>query len=112
MILIPSPNAQGRPNAQTGEVVLVGYEDHLVRITGQCELVDGALTEDCDLSRVQILGNAGQGGVPGNSGNADASGLESDGPSGQANKPEGTGPPENQSRPESPGNSGNSKPKD
>lgn len=97
-------SAQGGPNAQDDEPSLAGYEDYLVRITGQCELVDGALTEDCDLSTVQILGNAGQDSPDDEAGTATESESETNGPPDHANNPEGTGPPEDRGKPDDPGN--------
>jgi hypothetical protein len=64
---------------------LVGYDDppHLVNATGECDTIDGALTEDCTLESVTVLGNAGQSGPP-----------EGVGAPENPGQPEGTGPPE------------------
>jgi len=67
------------------------FEGHLVVITGTCETVDRLLTEDCELARVTVLGNAGKGGPDDGAGRPNDPG-QGVGPPGGTEQSEG--PPE------------------
>ena len=86
LVRLPGPaNAGGGPNATESDPTLEDFEGHVLLISGRCETVDGLLTEDCVLTVVTVLGNAGQGGPPDGASQPDSPG-----------KPEGVGPPESQ----------------
>ena len=91
LIRLPGPAVpSGGPNAGADVPTLEDFEEHLVLITGSCETIGDELSEDCELTVVSVLGNAGRGGPPDDPGNGN--GPPDDNP--------GNGPPEGAGKPD------------
>lgn len=92
VVRLPGPgSAAAGPNADGDALTIEDFEGYVVLISGRCETVDGLLTEDCVLTLVTVLGNAGQGAPPDGAGQPENPG--------QGNTPEGVGQPENPGQP-------------
>ena len=94
VIRLPGPgSAAGGPNADGDAPTIEDFEGHLVLIMGRCEIVDDQLTEDCVLTSVTVLGNAGQGAPPEGAG-------QPENPAQGNGQPEGTGRPVDAGKPD------------
>lgn len=84
VVRLPGPGSTaGGPNADGDAPTIENFEGYVVLISGRCETVDGLLTEDCVLTLVIVLGNAGQDAPPESAGQPENPG-----------QPEGAGQPD------------------